>query len=251
MRLGKLPARINATMLNLSSYLDPALRQRIPADFGYDHTIADYPMLGADELAVSVWAGAAHETLLWAREAGDDVEFDADTIASDYAACTGYDKSQPETDRGTDLQAAASYRRRAGIVDTAGRRHRIGAYVSITPGDPDELAAAAYIFGAVGVGWRLPAYAVEDISAGRPWDVRHGMPPLAGGHYTPVVARRGGFFYAITHGRAQEFTERFYRRYCDEAIAYLPPDLLGAGAANAPGLDIDRLVRDMKAFVRR
>lgn len=250
MKLGKLPARTNATFLNLSSYLDPALRQRIPADFGYDHTVVDYPMLGNDELAVSVWAGAAHETMLWARERGEVVEFDADAVASDYAAFTGWDRDQPETDLGTDLQGAASYRRRVGIVDSTGQRHRVGAYVSLVPGDPDELAAAAYIFGAVGVGWRLPEYAVEDISAGRPWEVRHGMPPLAGGHYTPVVARRGGLFCALTHGRVQQVTEMFYRRYCDEAIAYLPADLLDEGAA-APGLDIERLVRDLKAFVRR
>lgn len=249
MKLGKLPARTNATVLKLGSYLDDSLRQRIPIDFGYDHAVAAYPDLGNDERAVSVWAGAAYETLLWAREGGGSIEFDAASVASDYETVSGYDPLQPETDLGTDLQTAASYRRRIGIQDAAGHRHRVGAYIALTPGDPAELAAATYIFGAVGIGLRMPDYAVDDILAGRPWDVRHGVPPLAGGHYTPVVARRGGHFYAVTHGRVHQLTEMFYRRYCDEAIAYLSPAVLATPGMR--GFDAERLAADLKAFVRR
>lgn len=250
MKLGKLPARVNATQLKLSTYLDPAVLPRIPSEFGHERAIADYGMLGNDEIGDCVWAGAAHETMIWAREAGRDVGFDTVAVTSDYRAVTGYDPDDPSSDRGTDMQEAASYRRRLGIIDSAGIRHRVGAYVALTPGDPEQLAAAVYIFGAVGVGLRLPTYALDEFDARKPWDVRHGVPDIAGGHYVPAVAKRGGRFCVVTWGRVQEMTVGFYRRYCDEAIVYLSTEILAAGHS-PEGFDLAQLQADLKVFTRR
>lgn len=251
MRLGKTPARINATMLKLATYLDlGTILPLIPAEFGHQHLEADFPMLGNDQYANSVWAGAAHETMLWQREAGVEVTFSAGSVLSDYATVTGFDETNPVTDQGTDMQVAASYRRRIGLLDATGRRHRVGGYVSLTQGDPDLLAAATYVFGAVGVGLRLPEHALDDFAAGKPWDMRSGVPAVAGGHYVPVIARRGGLFDVVTHGRPHQMTEMFYRRYCDEVTVYFTPEFLAAGYA-PPGFDRDRLLADMEAFTRR
>lgn len=168
-------------------------------------------------------------------------------MESDYSAITGYDPKRPETDVGTDVQAAASYRRRIGVVDSAGQRHRVGAYVALTPGDPAQLAAAAYIFGAAGMGFQFPAYAMQEFSNRKPWDVQPGTPEIAGGHYVPVVARRGGLFSVITWGRIQEMTPEFYTRYCDEALVYLSTELLTAGRS-PEGFDLAALQADLKAL---
>lgn len=249
MRLGKLPARINATQLKLGNYLAKALVANVPAEFGQAAAAADYPLLGGDELAVSVWTGAAQETMIWAAESGRTVTFSPETVAADYAAVTGYTPDDPTTDQGTDLQAAASHRRVVGITDIDGARHRIGAYVALTPGDPDELAAAVYIFGVAGVGLRLPAYALEAFRAEQVWDVRLGLPPLAGGHYVPVVGRSEGRFLAVTWGRVHPMSEGFLRRYCDETLVYFTPELLLSRPV--PGFDSARLLTDLKAFTRR
>ena len=250
MKLGKLPARINATQLKLSAYLDTAVLPKIPAEFGHERAIADYGMLGNDEVGDCVWAGAAHETMIWAREAGRVVEFSTGSVESDYSALTGYTPGDPATDQGTDMQAAASYRRRIGVLDATGQRHRVGAYVALTPGDPDELAAAVYIFGAVGVGLRFPEYAMDEFRDRKPWEVRHGTPKIAGGHYVPVVARRGGRFCVVTWGRVQEMSGGFYRRYCDEAVAYLSTEMLTSGVS-PEGLNLTQLQTDLQAFTRR
>lgn len=252
MKLGKLPARINSVHLKLATYLDTAsILPRIPAAFGHENLVTDFEMLANNEVSDCVFAGAAHESMLWCREAGHTVTFSNDCVLSDYSKVTGYNPEDPSTDQGTDMQVAASYRRRIGVQDATGRRHKIGAYVALTPGDPDQLAAASYIFGAVGVGLRFPGYAMDEFEAGQPWAVRHGVPKIEGGHYIPVCGRgANGNFHAVTWGRVQEMTPGFYRRYCDEALVYFSTEFLTAGVS-PEGFARDQLLTDLQAFTRR
>lgn len=251
-KFGKSPARINSVQLKLVDYLDTgAILPKIPASFGHENLVPDFGLLGNDRYEDCVFAGAAHEVMLWRREAGEIVSFTDAAVLGDYAKLTGFDESDPGTDRGTDMQAAASYRRRVGVADASGRRHKVAAYVGLTPGDPDLLAAAAYIFGAVGVGIRFPDYAMAEFEQGKPWAMHHGVPKIEGGHYVSVVGRGGnGNFHAITWGRMQEMTEGFYRRFCDEAIVYLSTEFLTAGVS-PEGFDLAQLRTDLEAFTRR
>lgn len=250
MRLGKTPARMNATVLKLSDYLDHAeIAPHIPVEFGPDG--GDWGVNGNDLYQTCVWAGAARETELWSRDAGFAVTIDTEQSLADYATVTGFDPGNPKTDLGTDVQVAASYRRRVGLLDTNGVRHRIGGYVSLIQGEPDQLAAATYVFGAIGVGLRFPDYAQEEFEAGSPWAVRYGVPKMLGGMYVPVTGRgANGNFRVIAWGRMHEMQPSFYRRYCDEAICYLTPEFLRAGAAPL-GFNRARLLADLEAFTRR
>ncbi|MEV0357093.1 hypothetical protein AB0H71_13630 [Nocardia sp. NPDC050697] len=250
LRLGKLPARINSVHLRLSTYLNvPAVSPLIPAAFVPE--LPDLPMLGADETACGVWAGFAYEVTLASREAGAEVGFSAGSVLSDYTAAVGYDPADPRTDVGSDLQVAASYRRRIGVLDNTGRRHRVGAYATLTIGDPDQLAAAAFIFGSVGVGLRLPGHALDDLAAGRAWESRQGLPAVVGCHYVPVVGRaENGNFLALAWGRVQEMSPMFYRRYCDEVLVYFSEEFMTA-PASPPGFDRAQLLIDLQAFTRR
>lgn len=252
MKLGKRPARVNATVLKLADYFDhAAVLPYIPVDFGEDNVRVVWPMQGNDVYHNAVWSGAAHETTLWCREAGTPVTITTENTLADYALVDDFDPDDPATDRGSDLQVAASYRRRIGIADAEGNRHRIGGYAALTPGDPDQLAAAVFVFGAVGVGLRFPDYAQEDFEQGKPWTVRHGVPGIVGGHYVPVVGRSAlGTFHAITWGRVQPMHENFYRRYCDEVLVYFSLEFLRAGVS-PPGFDRAHLLADLEAFTRR
>ena len=86
------------------------------------------------------------------------------------------------------MQAAASYRRKTGVIDTKGKRHKIVAYLALTKGNLDQHVSAAYLFGAVGVGIQFPASAMDQFNAGKPWDVVSGA-KIEGGHYIPLVGR--------------------------------------------------------------
>lgn len=226
-----------------------------PDNWGYDNVVPQggWGMLGNDQWGDCVWAGAAHEHLLTSTVAGRPASFDDDGVLSDYSAATGFDEnagppgSNP-TDRGTNVRSALGYRRSTGIVDAAGTRHKIGAYLAldvdrITSGDFSEVAEAAYLFGAVGVGIQVPKSAEDEFGEHKMWSYVPDS-PNAGGHYVPIVAHRK-HVECVTWGRVQPMGQRFVSHYVDEAWAIVNPDFLDVNGKNPQGFDMKQLEADL------
>ena len=216
-----------------------------PAVFGHSGLMpsGNWFMLANDQYGDCVFAGAAHEHMLWTMEGGAPrSRFTIHDVLSDYAAVTGFDPKKPDTDQGTDMQVAASYRRKTGIVDATGKRHQIGAYVALRTDDTSQLALATWLFGAVGVGLEMPESAEQQFVKGVPWSVKSGD-KIVGGHYVPCVGRdANGNFLVITWGRVHPVTPEFIEKYMDEGVAYLSIEILSASKMTSPeGFDIDAL----------
>jgi len=252
LRLGKRPARYDKRDIHLDAVVDVArVLPKIPAEFGHEGQVGAWGMLANDRAGDCVWAGAAHETILWSTEAhsgpdGGPVPFTDQAVLSDYSKVTGYDPADPSTDQGTDVRAALSYRRKTGIVDAQGQRHKIGAYVALEPGNHSHIAAAMYLFGAVGIGFQFPGSAMDQFNAGQPWRVAAGS-QIEGGHYVPLVARRHHFLDCVTWAKVQPLTWTFFAAYCDEAWAILSPELL-TGGLTPEGFDLAALTRALAAL---
>lgn len=253
MKLGKLPARPGAIRFKFNKYANLSVLPTPPANFGFDNYVsAPWGMLGNDRYGDCVWAGADHETMLWTAEAGHPASFNDQTALSDYAQCTGFNPNDPSTDNGTDMQAAASYRRKIGVIDTAGNRHKIAAYVEIEPGNVGELLTAAWIFGTVGIGIQFPQSAMDQFNAGEPWYVVNGS-PIVGGHYIPFVRRRHNTpdlkksNFIVTWGTRHGMLDHFVQEYMDEGIAYLSAEQLTNGLT-VNGFDMEQLRADLAAL---
>jgi hypothetical protein len=246
LKLGLKPRREGSIKLKFSQYVLAAALPTPPATFGHETLIpaVGWGMLGNDQYGDCVWAGAGHETMLWNKEAGRSVIIMPDNALSDYSAVTGFDKSDPSTDQGTDMDDAAKYRRTTGIVDASGNRHKVGAYLDLEPGNLDELFQAAYLFGAVGIGIEVPSSAMDQFNAGQPWDVVAGS-TIEGGHYVPFVAKRDNL-EVVTWGRTQQMTVKFFEKYCDQAIVYLSEEMLVDGKS-LEGFDLASLKADLAA----
>jgi hypothetical protein len=133
LKLGKKPARPGAVKFKLANYLEKLKLPTPPKVFGHEGLIgANWEMLGNDQYGDCVWAGAAHETMLWNKEAARTVTFNNQSVLKDYSAVTGFNPNDPNTDQGTDMQVAASYRRKTGVRDAAGKRHKVIAYLALT-----------------------------------------------------------------------------------------------------------------------
>ncbi|WP_315742828.1 MULTISPECIES: hypothetical protein [unclassified Bradyrhizobium] len=244
--LGKTPARAGAMTFKLSNYIDRKALPKPPKQFGHEGLIpASWGMLGNDRYGDCVWAGAAHETMMWNAEAGRKVAFSDAGALSDYSQVTGFNPRKPSTDNGTDMQVAASYRRKTGIVDAGGRRHKIAAYLSIEPGNLNEHLIAVYLFGAVGIGIEFPASAMDQFNTGKPWDVVS-RSKVEGGHYIPLVARRDDL-EVVTWGRVQAMTPRFFQTYNDESVAYVSVEAL-KNKKSPEGFDVEQLKADLAAL---
>jgi hypothetical protein len=255
---GKQAATADPRDLKFARYRTPQPLPAPPADWGYDNVIAHggWGMLGNDSWGDCVWAGAAHEHILTSTVAKRPVAFDDAGVLSDYSATTGFDPNagvpgQNPTDRGTNVRAALGYRRATGIVDASGTRHKITAYLAldigkIKAGDFSEVAEAAYLFGAVGIGIQVPQSAETEFHDHKMWSYVAGS-PNAGGHYVPIVAHRH-HIECVTWGRVQPMGDRFVSHYVDEAWAIVNPDFLDVNGQNPAGFNMSQLMADLAAL---
>jgi hypothetical protein len=252
LRTGKLPATRDEHDLLFARYVEPAKLPAPPAQFGHEKLFAtrSWGMLGNDEWGDCAWAGPAHETMLLTKEGGHPAHFTASGVLSDYTAGTGFDPhagppGENPTDNGSNVRSVLGYRRSKGIVDCAGKRHKIGAYIRLDESNLEQIYQALYLFQVVGIGIKFPLSALDQFHAGEPWDVVAGA-KVHGGHYVSAVAKRDNIDI-ITWGALQPMTERFFAKYCDEAWAYLSVENLRSGK-DPEGFKLSELRADLAAL---
>jgi hypothetical protein len=238
LRLGKKPARPNAIRLKFGTFFSSMELPAPPLVFGRPDLVRRWGMLANDEHSCCIYSGGPHETMLWRAWAGLPIpQFTDATTLADYAAVTGFNPADPSTDQGGDMQEAASYRRKIGLIDAAGERHRIDSYVALKAGDLDELALATFTLGAVGLGLEMPSSAMDQFDRAEPWDVIANS-PTEGGHYVPCISRNShGNFLVVTWNRLHAVTPRFIAKYMDEGVAYLSLEQIRTTGVSPRGFD--------------
>lgn len=242
MKLGKLPARPRPKDITFHQVATvPSALQPAPVGFGHYSLVPAWGMLGNDQYGDCVWAGADHETMMLNAENERTVTFTPEDALADYAVVTGFDPANPATDQGTDVHAALDYRRQTGLRDSVSDRHKIGAYVSLEPGDWTQMLEALRAFDFVAIGFEVPDYAMAQFSAGKPWSYQKGG-TIEGGHYVPVVGRpHVSMIDVVTWGATQQMTRAFFHAYCDEAYGVVSAESLNAKDVTPEGLDMDAL----------
>lgn len=256
LKLGKRPHVPSAKDFLIEKYLEFTALPTPPRRFGFGKLYTDWGMLGnGPDGTVApnfqgagdcVWAGFDHEEEMWTTIVGKPVQFTGANAISDYSAQTGYVLGDDTTDNGTDVRSALGYRRQTGVVDANGNRHKIGAYVLLNVQSWEHLITAAWIFGAVGMGFQFPDSAWNQL--GGLWDVVPGA-QIDGGHYVPVVGSMDARVKAtcITWGKRQEFTRAFYEAYNDESWTFIAPDVLRNGQG-LHHIDLATLNADLAAL---
>ncbi len=251
MKLGKKPARREAYKLRFADYVDTAaVLPRVPANFGHYPLISSYGVLGNDFVGDCVIAGGLHEVMIWNAEQARAVPVSDTCAIENYTAITGYDPAQTNaqgdnpTDQGTDVQAAAQYRIKHGLVDDAGVAHRVAAYVFVDPQNLAEVKTACYLFGAIGLGLDFPDSAMTQFKHGQVWRPVAGAHSL-GGHYVTLAGWNHGAGVGITWGQRQLMTAAFIEEYADEAIAYLSLEMLDRQQKSPEGFDVAALRADL------
>lgn len=255
-KLGKKPARPLSELppiakkLSLANLFPEVQWPTLPIKFGKHLRVRDWEMLGNDQVGNCVWAGAAHEHMQFTA-IGDVVDaiFTTKNVIADYSAVTGFDPRDPDSDQGTDMEAAAEYRRKTGIIDSKGVRHKIKAHLRLRPGDLDELATAGNIFEITALGVMWPKSAWDQFDDHLPFTVVPGS-PIEGGHYMPVIGRNSaGHFILVTYGRLQAATPEWVKQYADEAKVYLTDEFFVEGKSPL-GFDLPKLEHYLKALGR-
>lgn len=244
--LGKTPATEDTRDLKLVRYTE-TLPPLPDGPLGHQSLIGTdaWGMNGNNRAGDCVWAGAAHETLLWNVERHRQVTITDDDSLADYTAVTGYNPDDPSTDRGTDMRNALIYRRKTGIRDSTDRRHKIHAFTALDAGNLDQIKQSVWLFSVAAVGIEFPTTAMDQFNAGKPWSVVSGA-SIEGGHYVPVVGYdpTAGMFLCVTWGRLQPVEAAFLVKYCDEAFAPLSSENRLRGKT-LEGFDATQLAADL------
>lgn len=206
---------------------------------GPDDTVAK----GFQGAGDCVWAAAAHTTRTAAKVNGHMLVITGKESIADYSEFTGYVIGDDQTDQGTDMRQAFKQRKSTGIRDAAGNRHKVAAYVSITPNDPDELAQAAYIFGAIEIGFNFQQAQYDQFDSGV-WDYDPSS-EIVGGHAIPLYGRNQDRFGVQSWAKHVYVTEAFITNLVEEAWAPIYPEILSKGGTYR-GLNLSQLEAALK-----
>ncbi len=256
LHLGRTPFVPDSRDFLAKDFVDAAVLPVPPANFGHgsifhdgDDPLLDWDMNGNgpdDTVAPGfqgagdcVWAAAAHVTRAVAKIHGHHITITGKQSIADYSAATGYVLNDDTTDQGTDMRQAMKYRQKTGILDTAGNRHKIGAYLNLAAATWDELMQAAYVFDAVELGFNFQQAQNEQFATGV-WDYVE-RSPIEGGHAVPLFGRNHGRGGVVSWARHLWITPAFVENLVEEAWAIVYPDSLSAKGVNDRGLNVDGL----------
>ncbi|WP_088187524.1 hypothetical protein [Desulfosporosinus sp. FKA] len=246
-KLGKKPYVKSHKDFLYKNYRNPAL-PAVPSSFGHQNLVSVWGMLGNDTVGDCVIAGADHAVMLWSAEgSGTPAQFTAQNALSDYSAITGYNPNNPNSDQGTVIRDALDYHRNTGMIDATGKRHKIGAYLSLDITNFSEVLEAAYLFGVVKIGIQLPSSATSQFTQSLPWTVVEGS-AIEGGHDVEIVGYDGSWIYVVTWGKVQKMSVEFFQKYCDEAWVALSTEILNGNGLSPEGFNLAQLQADLDAL---
>ncbi len=242
-KFGYTPSHPDAVSLKFTDFVDLSKLPKIPTNFGHYQKVSQWDMLGNDQFGDCVFAGSAHRVMLWNAANNRAVKFSDTSVLSDYTAVTGFNPDDPNTDAGTDPASAAEYEKTVGLLDAAGNRHKIGAYLKLTTGNWDELLTGTYMFGSVGMAITVTDTMQRQFAAHKPWDNSPGN--TEGGHYINSVGLFDGLAQAVTWGSLQPFDRGFFEEHNVEMLAYVSTEYLTADKS-PEGFDQAGLVAALK-----
>jgi hypothetical protein len=259
--LGKLPATPENVALEFHDYANISLLAAPPDSFGHEKLVPNWGMLGNDQACDCYVAGTGHQIMLWTAEGGEQVPISTATAIKYYQELTlrfngeAYDPSQTDpatgenpTDTGISISQALPLLRSVGMPDDTGRRHTIGAYVKLRPGNWEQLRYGTYYFDGVGMGVQMCQEWMDSFQqTGKTvWDAVKN-PTWIGGHYISAMAWRDGNVVDVSWGEPVEITQAGYEMagLSDETYAYVSKDKLKNGV-DLEGLDLAKMNDDLK-----
>lgn len=246
-RLGRLPPRLDRrTIASAAAMAAHLTRLGAPPSASVDRVsaIASWGSMGNDVLGDCTCADTAHALMLRTNAVGSMIVPTVDQVVALYSAVSGYVPGYPNTDRGAVEADVCAYMVSMGFLG-----HKADAFANLDPTNLDGLRWAVELFGTCRLGLDMPAYAMDQFDAGKPWDVDpSGDQTDEGGHDVPVVRYDDDMFWVVSWGRLQPVTAAFLRARLQEAHAELYFDWIAGNGRSPGGLDLSTLASDLASI---
>jgi len=214
--------------------LAPHLRATtaVPASVDWYGNVAVWPMYLNDQLGDCTEAMVGHN-IQAASTYGDGATAtitDNDVLTA-YERVSGYRPGHPDTDQGAVLQDVYNDWRKTGVGG-----HKILAFAEVDVSDLEEVKAAVYVFGSVGLGIVVTQQMEDDFNAGRGWARAGGW--KLGGHAVVVVGYDAEGVWLVTWGSVITMTWAVFAKVVDEAWVGVLPEWINDTSGRTP-LDVD------------
>lgn len=243
---------LHEPVLKLSDYIYEELATP-PAAISRPHPGFNWGMLANDRLGDCVIAMMLHSIEDFHLDAGTAVPAftDADAIGI-YSAITGYNPSDPASDRGTDENVAMRYWEHPGLHTSDAATHSIVATVAVDPSNLNECRIAIDEFVDLQIAIALPITAKGQkewtvVGDGKTGD---SAPGSWGGHGIPYREYDAETFKCVTWGAELLLTTPFHQDYAQEAHVVVTREMLNKQGVGPSGVAWDGLIADIKAMRR-
>jgi hypothetical protein len=249
MKLGRLP-RTHSPWLPSYSQVRAMSAVPLPAllpEFDNGSLLPlDIGMMRNDREGDCAFAAMGHMIQLFTRDAlGKEYTLPDDYVQGAYSEVTGYDASDPTTDRGTVLQKALHWWYETGVGLPDGSRHKLLApAIELDVRSFDDVCEGAQEFGAVYIGFDVMR---EFMFAGPPMDYWRNDPSyrtLEGGHCVAICGanRPAATLKVMSWGsRSIEMDWAFWQRFVDEAYVVVDPWWITTAGRTPLGLTQEQL----------
>lgn len=244
LKFGRKPTILPSKTLRLGDYLDKAIIQPPPSAQSWTNASRVYGMLGNNKVGNCVEAAIFHALQDEIEDNGAIYQpTDADAIGL-YSTLTGYVPGDESTDQGTNPAQALTYWQNIGIAG-----HKISGYVQIDGTNLTELQCGIWLFGTVFFAWDVPAYAMDQFSAGENFDIDPtGDATIQGGHETPMNGYDGTLFNLVTWGKETGMTAAFAAQFAEIPLVAVSDAWIAKSGTAPNGFAAQDLISDLKAI---
>lgn len=256
-KLGKNPPRRLLSTPSLSNFLDKATSWPDVKANGWEYAPVPIVLdvLGNDVVGNCVIAMALHFAQVSTANTGNPLTPTRAQAMAVYAAITGYDASQTQsdgsnpTDNGTDIEGQLMpYWKTTGIPlnDKNGKEvlHTINGFAALDLTSIQQQRYATWLFGGSLLGINCPQSALDNTSN---WTYDPNS-PIEGGHGINRVGQGAAGGHVNSWGMLIPFTNEFVQKLADEMYVVSTPQWLSAQGKSPTGLDLNGLVAAMKVL---
>jgi len=240
LKFGKKPYIRSRYALAFSNYGN-ASKIAFPPVCAYERPI-DYLMLGNDMVGDCFFAGVYHQRMTWraVANAGSPLVPTTEQVLADYSAVTGYDGSSA-TDQVTQPSDGFAFYK---------ANKTLAGYAALDLGNIDQLKAAIYTFGGIGLGITVPQSMIDQMNSGvePTWEFFPKDKPSNEGHYIYVSSYGRKGVAIISWGKIYHTPWDFVSRWADQAEALIGPEWIKHSGIAPSGLDMAGLLADSEAL---
>jgi len=243
-KLGKKPARHDPRTLQLAKYIPATAVPPPPSSEDFSRAVRNWGMMGNNTIGDCTCACAGHMIEEWTTYANQKTTVPSDdSIVKAYEAVSGYNPSDPGSDRGAVILDVLNYWKKTGISG-----HKIMAFAGLEPNNHLEIQESVMLFGNCFIGVQLPLSAQnQEVWAVPPGGATgQGARGSWGGHAIPIVQYDPFGLTVVTWGELKRMSWGFLETYCDEGYAVLSEDFINKHTKLTPAqFDLKTLQADL------